>query len=212
MKIGPTAWPFTGFRQTDRQTTWQIYIRFIENLPRCTVFHGESAIIIALSLLEKKVVSLQSLPDLLTCMNCAVWCRFNEIPPLRAFDEMSLWWNANLMKCQFGEMPPSPPKNNFNFSFFPAQNQQPTVVTGSRSKCYKTFYWRNLLPFLGNTIILCYNAGSRLATYKTFYWCNLLPFQGKAVILCYKTLLSRQLLWNGSKLLQYCCITLLPNV
>ncbi len=30
--------------------------------------------------------------------------------------------------------------------------------TDTRGQCYKTFYHGNLLPFHGNTIILCYKA------------------------------------------------------
>ncbi len=39
--------------------------------------------------------------------------------------------------------------------------------------------------------------------YKTFCRCNLLPFLGNTVILCYKAIIPQKLPWNGSKLLQY---------
>ncbi len=39
--------------------------------------------------------------------------------------------------------------------------------------------------------------------YKTFYWGNLPPFHGNTVILCYKAILACKLQWNCSKLTRY---------
>jgi hypothetical protein len=41
--------------------------------------------------------------------------------------------------------------------------------------------------------------------FKAFCRSSLLPFQGNTIILCYKAILPWQLLWNCCKLPQYLC-------
>jgi hypothetical protein len=53
-------------------------------------------------------------------------------------------------------MPPSQPRNNCFFIF------------QSWCQCYKTFYCGNLLPFQGNTLILCYK--------MILLWYQILPW------------------------------------
>ncbi len=48
-------------------------------------------------------------------------------------------------------------------------------------------------------------------TIKSFHFDNLLPFHGNTVILCHKVTLPRELPWNGSKLQWYCFLTLAPD-
>jgi hypothetical protein len=49
------------------------------------------------------------------------------------------------------------------------------------------------------------NFDTRGQCYKAFYRGNLLPFQGNTVILCYKAILPGKLLYNDSKLPWYFC-------
>ncbi len=56
-----------------------------------------------------------------------------------------------------------------------------------------------------------YNIDSLGQCYKTFYRGNLPSFHSNTVIPCYKTLYPWEILWNGSKLPQYCFVTLVPQ-